>query len=154
MNVPEFDLPASHKYFSAHCFNQAWDLLEKSERTPNENEQMIRLSMASHWHWTQREDCTSTNLSVSCWQLSRIYAVLGEADNATKYAEKCLEISKGEDIPPFYRAYAYEALARAAKVAGNRDEMKKYLSLAQKLSETISDEEEKKWVLSDLSNIK
>jgi hypothetical protein len=31
-----FDLAAAHKYFSAHCFNAAWDLIEKKDRTPAE----------------------------------------------------------------------------------------------------------------------
>lgn len=47
---PDFDMDAAHRYFSAGCFNRAWDLMEKSSRTPEEDEQMIRLALASHWH--------------------------------------------------------------------------------------------------------
>jgi hypothetical protein len=56
---------------------------------------MIRLSLASHWHWTQREDCAVTNISVAYWRTSRIYAVLGQAENARRYAEMCLEPVRG-----------------------------------------------------------
>jgi hypothetical protein len=28
-----FDAAAAHKYFAAHCFNSAWDLIEKKNRT-------------------------------------------------------------------------------------------------------------------------
>ena len=72
-----FDIDAAHRYFAAECFNQAWDLINKSERTPEEDEQMIRLSLASHWHWTQRADCTQENVSIAYWQTSRVYTVLG-----------------------------------------------------------------------------
>ena len=48
----EFDLSAAHRYFAAECYNQAWGLLDKADRTPGEDEAMLRLSMASHWHWT------------------------------------------------------------------------------------------------------
>jgi len=48
------DNERAHKFFSAHCFNSAWELIDKPERTPEENEQMIQRTMASLWHWTQR----------------------------------------------------------------------------------------------------
>jgi hypothetical protein len=54
----EFDRTAAHRYFSANCFNKAWTLIDKEDRTPEEDQQMIRLNQASIWHWTQREDCT------------------------------------------------------------------------------------------------
>ena len=50
---PDFELPAAHKYFAAQCFNAAWDLIEKSDRSPEEDEQMIQLTQTSNWHWTQ-----------------------------------------------------------------------------------------------------
>ena len=33
---------------------------------------MLRLSLAATWHWTQRPDCTSTNLSIGYWQTARL----------------------------------------------------------------------------------
>ncbi len=35
--VPDFDVVAAHKHFSASCFNKAWDLIEKKNRTPEED---------------------------------------------------------------------------------------------------------------------
>ena len=32
--APEFDVSAARSYFSARCFNRAWDLIEKTGRTP------------------------------------------------------------------------------------------------------------------------
>jgi tetratricopeptide (TPR) repeat protein len=153
-NKPEFDMKAAHKYFSAACFNGAWELLDKSDRTAEEDEQMLRLSMASHWHWTQREDCADTNISVSYWQASRIYAVLGQVENAKRYAELCLAVSQGDDIPPFYLGYAYEALARAELVAGNKKQMQANLKEAHKAADKVADKEEQKWLLDDLATIK
>ena len=66
----EFDEKAAHRYFYVSCSNRAWDLMNKAERTQEEEEQMIRLSLASHWHWTQRDDFTKTNESVAHWQTS------------------------------------------------------------------------------------
>ena len=88
---PDFDHPAAHRYFAAECYNRAWDLINKPDRTPEENEQMLRLSLASHWHWTQRSDYAAENVSIAYWQTSRIYTLLGQADNARRYARLCLE---------------------------------------------------------------
>ena len=105
----------AHRFFSAHCFNRAWDLIRKSNRTTIECEQMLQLSQASLWHWTQRSDCTPKNLSIGNWQLSRVYALLGQAENAKRSAKMCLHHS--EDTSPFFIGYAHEALARSAAVA-------------------------------------
>jgi hypothetical protein len=151
--LPNFDVHAAHKYFSVKCFNKAWDLMDKSDRTAEEDEQMVRLSLTSHWHWTQREDYTEREMSSAHWQTSRIYAMLGQADNARRYGQLCLAASQGEDLPPFCLGYAYEALARAESVAGNSDKMEKYLRKARRVADTMSDPDVQKQFLEDLDTI-
>lgn len=149
---PDFDIQTAHKHFAVSCFNQAWELMEKPNRSAAEDEQMIRLNYASLWHWTQRDDCSPRNLSVGYWQASRIYVLLGQAENARRYAQLCLDASLEEG--PFYLGYAYEALARAASVIGNQTEMEAYLAEARRLAEAISDVEEKQMLSTDLDTIK
>jgi hypothetical protein len=151
---PDFDLQAAHKYFSAEGFNRAWDYIDKPVRTTSEEDMMLQLSMASLWHWTQREDCTPTNLSIGYWQVSRVFALLNKADQARHYGELCLEVSQGEAVLPFYRGYAYESLARAELVAGNPDEMEKILTQAHQVAAGLSDAEEKTQLLNDLATIR
>lgn len=150
---PEFDLKAAHKYFSANCFNRAWDLLDKNDRTPQEDEEMIRLSLTSHYHWTQREDFTDTKASIGFWQIARIYAVIGQAENAARYGQLCLEASQKEGVAPFYQGYAYEALARAAAAAGDKNKMQSYLEKANQTAGGIKDADEKDMLLADLKTI-
>ena len=150
---PDFDLTAAHKFFSTHCFNKAWVLIDQSTRTPEEDEEMIRLSLASAWHWIQRDDCTQENLSVSFWQTSRIYAILEQADNARRYARLCLDASQGEDVAQFYLGYAYEALARAESLVGNTAQMEQYLNQARNIAAAMSESDEKQMLLDDLAAI-
>jgi hypothetical protein len=152
--TPNFDLQAAHKYFSAECFNRTWDFIDKPRRSPAENEKMLLLSMASLWHWTQREDCTPTNLSIGYWQLARVYALLRQADQAHRYGELCLEAAQTDGVLPFYRGYAYEALARAAQVADNLDAMEKYLIQAHQIASELTEPDEKKQLLKDLASIR
>jgi len=151
---PDFDLAAAHKYFSAECFNRAWDYIDKRLRTPEEDETMLRLSLSSLWHWTQRADCSPTNLSIGYWQVSRVYALLRQADNARRYGELCLKAAQEEGVLPFYRGYAYEALARAESVAGNHDEMECHLIQAHQVAAALDDPAEKKQMLRDLATIR
>ena len=151
---PEFDVEAAHKYFSATCFNKAWELINKNDRTAEEDEQMIRLSLSSTWHWTQRDDCTDQNMSIGYWQTSRIYSILGQASNAKRYAELCLGVSQGDEMQPFTLGYAYEALARAEMVAGNQEKVEEYFQEAHRLLAVLTDEHEKKYLGEDLATIK
>ena len=131
------DQKAAHKYFSVNCFNKAWDLIDKADRTSAEDEEMIRLSLASHYHWTQRDDYSPTSASIGHWQTSRIYAILGQVENARRYGQFCLEASRAEDVPPFYLGYAYEALARAEAVGGDREKSEKFIIEAKAVAENI-----------------
>ena len=115
---------------------------------------MLQLSMASLWHWTQREDCTPTNLSIGYWQVSRVYALLRNADQAKHYGLLCLEAAKNEGVEPYYRGCAYEALARAKLIADNEDGMEKYLIQAHQIASSLTDAEEKKMLLKDLASIR
>lgn len=151
-STPPFDLEKAHRYFSAECFNKSWDLIEKPHRTAAENEQMLLRAIASLWHWTQRSDCTARNLSIGQWQVSRVFALLGDAKNAKHFAQNSLEHAK--DDTPFYRGYAHEALARAAMLAGDKESMEKQLALARENAAGCADAEERKMLEKDLENIR
>jgi hypothetical protein len=150
---PGIDLEKAHRYFSAECFNRAWDLIDLSARTPEQERTMLELGLASLWHWSQRPDRTPTNLSVGYWQVSRIYTLLGQAQEAHRYGELCLEIAQGNDLAPFYRAYACEALARAEATAHDRPKRDAWLQQARDLSNKITDAGERKQLLADLATI-
>ena len=154
MEKPEFDTAAAHKYFSAECFNRAWDLIEKKNRSAKDDATMLSLTMASLWHWTQREDCTAENLSVAYWQISRVFALLHQPDNARNYGEMCLEVSRDPSLPPYCLGYAFEALARAAMLAVDQPKMQEYIHEAKAISEKMKDPEARKMLLTDLETIK
>lgn len=147
-----FDIAAAHKYFAAHCFNAAWDLIDKPSRTPEEDRLMVALNQASIYHWQNRSDCTNENLSVGYWQASRIQALLGNAAEATRHAQVCLGYSAGLD--PFYVGYAYEALARAASLGGNPQTAAEQLLLAQAQAQLVKNAEHRAMLVNDLAGLK
>ncbi len=114
---------------------------------------MIRLSLASHYHWTQRDDYSNTSASIALWQISRIYAILGQAHNARRYGQLCLGASQEAGVAPFTLGYAYEALARAAAAGGNEEQMQAFLNDARTTAEKIKEADEKNMLRDDLNTI-
>ena len=150
--TPEFDVSAAHKYFSANCFNMAWDLIEKTNRTPEDERMMVALNQASIYHWLQRDDCNNERLSVGYWQASRIQALLGNAAEALRLGEVCLSYSR--NLKPFYLGYAHEALARAYGLAANAKDSALHLSLAQEFAAKIGDKGDRELLVADLEQLK
>ena len=145
------DTAAAHRHFSTACFNAAWNLLDKQDRSADEADGMVFLAHASAWHWTQRKDCTPRNLSISYWQLSRVYAVIGQGERAWHYGERCLAISRDE--VPFYLGYAHEALARAAALLNDEEALTAHLKTAWEFAAAVTEPEEKKMLVLDLDTI-
>lgn len=144
----------AHRYFSAQCFNKTWDYLDMPERTAEQDEEMLRSAMASHWHWTQRADYGPVSESIANWQVSRVFAVLGQSDNAYRYGQRALDALEGQENLPFYQGYGYEALARAEAVAGDAAQMNSYLERARQAAAEVGNDDSMKMLLSDLDTIR
>ncbi len=144
----DFDFASGHKFFSATCFNRAWDFIDMPQRSAAEEEAMVLLAMASLWHWTQRADCSDHHRALGYWQVSRALALARLAEGARLFAQKSLELSQNEG--PFYLGYAHEALARAACAAGDRVQAASDLGQARRWAEKVEDPEEGNLLRKDL----
>jgi len=149
-----FDPQAVHRFYSAACYNQAWDYIDKVDRTPSDNETMIELSLASVWHWKQRPDCTDQNLAVGYWQVSRIYCLVGQVENASRYGRLSLEAARQEGVEKFALGYAYEALARAGALAKDKTQMQTHLAEAYQVARQMTDLDDREQLLADLDTIR
>lgn len=151
-DVPAFDEPRGHRYFSAQCFNRTWELIDKPDRSPAEDEQMVLRAYASFWHWTQRPDVTPQNLSVGYWLLSRVHALVGQAALARHFGQ--LSLQHAAAAPPFYRGYAHEALARAAQIEQEEVDYRLHLESAEACLREIDDADDRSLLENDLSSLK
>ncbi|TFB22914.1 hypothetical protein E3U55_06650 [Filobacillus milosensis] len=143
----------THKQLAVNCFNNVWDLLDLTERTDAQNEEMVQMCHSSFWHWTQVEDHTDQNLSIGYWQLSRVYAVVGNGPQAEHYAQRCIDVSRKAELPPFFIAYGYEAMARAQMLLNNTEKKEKNLVMAKEFTDLIKVEDSKKLLLQDIEEI-
>lgn len=143
------DVPLAHRFFSVECFNDAWSAIDQPSRTPAEDEMMILLAMTSLWHWIQRTDCTDQHRSIGHWQVSRVHALAGQADNAMRHAKQSLRYAAKS--PPFYVGYAHEAIARAAQLQKDETMFQTHLRLADVCLSAIEDPAERKMLEDDLT---
>ncbi|MCJ8009172.1 hypothetical protein ACFFF5_20540 [Lederbergia wuyishanensis] len=143
----------SHKQLAASCFNKVWDYLDKEVLSPEEKEEMIHLCHSSFWHWTQVEDHTRQNISIGYWQLSRVYAVVGQGESALFYAKRCITVGTSANLNPFYIGYGYEAAARAFSTLKQFEQCKEMMKQAHDYVEKIVDNENKQLLLNDLNSI-
>lgn len=140
-----------HEKFAEALFNLTWDLLDKAERTAEEDDKMVHAAHASRFHWG--EVGTPLEFERGEWQISRVYAVLNRPQAAIYHAQRCLTICQDNNIGDFDIAFAYEALARAYAVAGEPAKSHEYVKLAEQAAEQIEDKDNKDYFLSELGTV-
>jgi len=130
---------ATQKSLAMDLFNKCWELIELSERTIEQDLQMLHLANASAWHWSQVG--TDENNAVSEWQCSRVNALLGFGDAALLHAERSVSLIKDLPIPHFMHSSAAEGLAFAHYVAGNHDDALRYKAEALILLDGVEEDD-------------
>ena len=140
-----------HKKMAVDLFNRTWDLLDKPDRTPEENDELVHAGHASRYHWGKVG--TALNLARGEQQLSHIYAVLKRAEPALYHGQRAIDICQANGIADFDIAFAYEALARAHAVAGNQPERNRYVELGRAAAAGIAREEDRKYFLSQIETV-
>lgn len=140
-----------HKRSAVNLFNLVWNLLDKKDRSKQEDDKMVHAVHASRFHWG--EIGTPLEFERGEWQISRVYSILSRPKSALFHAQRCLEICRENDIGDFDIAFAYEAMARAHAVAKDKTRCEKYLNLAKEAGEKIAKKEDKDYFFSDLKTI-
>ncbi len=140
-----------HRKQAAALFNQVWRLLEERRRTPDQDEAMIHAAHASRYHWGVVGK--PVQIAIGDWQVSHVYAVLRRAEPAMYHARRCLSVCRTHRLADFPLAFAYEALARAAAVAGRARDRERYLRQARGAAGRIRGPEDRSLVLSDLATV-
>lgn len=140
-----------HEKLAMSLFNATWALLDKEDRTEEDDIKMIHSAHASRYHWGQIGE--PIHFERGEWQISRVYSVLGRREPAFYHAKLCLEICQENNIRDFDIAFAYEAMARAYAVEGDRDNFEKYRDLAEKAGEEIDEKGNRDYFLGELKTI-
>ena len=149
--------PASHRRLGVALFNNAWTLIERSDRTAAETDEMIHVAHASRWHWARAEGSTIANLAVGEWQCSRVYATLGRAEPAMWHARRCLAYTEAAvaagEADDWNLPAAFEGMARALAASGDRVEARGWQARARAALAAVANPEDRQPIEQDLATL-
>ena len=150
MEEKTFTVSEAHLHFAAYFHSRTWELLEKPDRTRDEDERMVDYAQSSLAHW--RTAGTVVHHQRGEWLLARVFAVLGKSQLTLWHANRCAEILQANagEMADFDFAFAFEALARAHAVAGERVEAGQFLQKAREAGEKIAETDDREIFFAEL----
>src|SRR5262249_62203368 len=81
---------AAHRRLGIDLFNRTWTLMEKGDRMPEDDDEMLDCAHASAYHWLQSGG-TAANRARSHWQCSRVHVLVRQPEGALARATRGLE---------------------------------------------------------------
>ena len=143
----------TRRRLAADLFNHTWTLLETTDRTREQDDEMLHAAHASRFHWGEVADAPPASLARGEWQCSRVYAVLGRAEPALWHARRCLAINEANGAGDWDIAAAYEAMARACLTAGDLAESAAWKARATAALADIADADDREVIEGDLATL-
>ncbi len=141
----------AHKAEAIRLFNETWDLLDKPDRTPEDDILMLHKAHTSCFLW--RTENSPLHNARGEWQVARVYSVLGYGAPALLHAQHSLAICTANQIGGFDLAFGYEAVARAFAVLQDESNKEANKKLALQAAEAISDEQDQQYTLEQINSI-
>lgn len=142
MNTDQtFTLMEARRELARRSNQRVWELLETSQRTPAEDEDLVLAAYTSLYLW--KSAGTAVHIQRGCWLAAKVHISLQQAEDAIHWAEKCQKITEEnpEEMEDFDLAYAQECLARSYALAGMLDQARRHQAEAAALGEQIKDAE-------------
>jgi hypothetical protein len=146
--------PDEQRELAIQLYNTTWDLIDKPDRGPEDDDEMLHRAHASRYLWGGVG--TAANRARGEWLCSRVYAVLGRPEPALHHARRCLELVEANpaDLEEWDLPAAYEAVARAQSVAGDLGEARRYVELGRAAAARVADEEDRAPLEADFATIR
>lgn len=144
-------LEEAHKHFAKSLNGRVWDLLQKSSRSQEEDDEMLHAAHACTYHWKFVGNAVHRQRGE--WLISHVHVVLGHANEALRHAERCFEITQAnkELMQDFDIAYAFEGIARAQAMLGDEKIALQFYALARQAGEVIADAEDRSIFMGDFN---
>jgi len=148
---PSDDASTWHRIFAASSFNQAWDLIEATDRDAEDDAAMLAATFASRYHWEVVG--TDENRVVGDWQIAHIASLLGYAPLALAFARAALDLAVEQGFEGWRLASCHEGMARAHACAGNDSERDRHVRTARVLLDNVDDPGERSLVEAQLESV-
>lgn len=137
-----------HRAQGIECNNSTWEMIE-AERTPENDEEMLRRAYAAAYHWARAVRRGPANDARAAWLLAKVQLLAGQPELSLRYADRCMALCQEHGLADFDLAYAHEARARALKALG--DDIAAAQSWGMAKSVPIADPEDQAILDADLA---
>ncbi len=143
---------AEHKNMAAELFNGTWDLIDKTDRTKDDDFTMINMAHASVYHHSMGGGGAQQK-ATGHWQISHVYALADMGESALAHAQYCLDTTLAGDLSAFNVAFGYEALARAYAVLKDAANMQLNKQKGLEAAAKVEKAEDKEYVSGEINGI-
>jgi DNA-binding transcriptional MerR regulator len=146
----------THRRLGKELYNHTWSLIELTDRSPEQIDEMIAATHASAYHWSKAGG-TLANAARSQWQIARVYSTLARGEPAMWHARRCLDLVEAAvaagvaddwDMPA-----ALETLARAQAVSGDAAAARETQARSRAALDAIDDPEDRELIEQDLNSL-
>lgn len=138
-----------HRTAGITANNGIWDLLANENRSPEDDEELLRHAYASAYHWARAARRGPENGVRGDYMLAKAWVALGNGERALHYADRCMAGCAAAGLADFDLAYAHEARARALGALGRLDEARSARAAA--VATPVADPEDLAIVEADLA---
>jgi hypothetical protein len=119
-----------HRRQGVEANNSVYELLDH-DRSPDEDEDMLRRAYAAAYHWQRATGGTPQNETRASYVIARVLVATGQAARGLLSADRALAVCTVHGLCDFDLAYAHEARSRALSALGRTDEAAAAASLAR-----------------------
>lgn len=133
----------AHRLFARQTNGRVWELLEKVDRTPADEREMLAAAYASLFHWLHAG--TVVHEQRGQWLIARVQLELGHQGEALRHARRCKGLTEAnqEAMEDFDLAFAEEVMARVDSLRGEVGTAREALQRAMAAGRAIQDAEDR-----------
>lgn len=140
-----------HRTLAVETYNRCWDLLERDERSQDDDFELITAAFTARYHWSFAGG--PEQWVISDWMVSRAAADIGEGSLSLAFALRANRAAQEFDAPDWLVASVAEGLARSYAALGDESARDEWIISAERLVEAIAHEEDRDLIASQLASV-
>ena len=140
-----------HRRQGIEANNAVWGLLGATDRTAEDDEDLLRTAYSSAYHWQRASGAGPEHEARASYMIAKALLATGQGARAMVTADHCLAICQAHELGDFDLAYAHEIRTRALEALGRLDEARQSAAAARAVP--IADAEDRSIVEQDFADL-
>jgi hypothetical protein len=141
----------ARRALAAELFNRAWELIERTDRTPDDDVELLLSATTSRWLWGQVG--TAEQIATGDWQVAHAAALLDLGPVSMLFARRSLAAIEAASAGGWRLASAHEGMARACYAVGDTNGGRHHRRLAVAALAAEPDPDDRRAVADQLASL-